>query len=522
MTTALHAELDHPATHRRTLSLALVVVLVLAGVKLLAHLLTATRYGIFTDELYFLAAGEHLAWGYVDMPPLTAALAWLARSLFGESLFGIRLIPALLGAGLVLITAGIVRELGGRWFAQLLAGLAVLAAGVILMANSYMSMNSVEPLVWMGCAWLLIRMIKTGDTRLWLWFGLLAGVGLLNKHTMLFFGAAVVLGALLTPARKLLWSKWLALGGAIALTIFLPNLIWMVQHDFPMLELLANIRASGRNVALTPVEFMVQQVIMLNPATLPLWLAGLWYFFFHREGKAFRALGWAYLFVLAGLLLTDGRVYYLAPVYPMLFAAGAVAFEGWLRGPRLRWIGYAYAALIAVAGVLLAPMALPTLDPPAYVRYTRAMGMAPPAIENKASGELPQFFADRFGWPEMAEATAKAYFALPPEQRAKTAIYAENYGAAGAIDFYGPALGLPKAISNHLNYWYWGPRDYTGESVLMLGVDPVEARQVFGKVQVVGRASHRYSMRYQNFPILLGTEPKVSLQEVWPELKNWN
>jgi len=181
---------------------------ILAAVKLLVHLLTAANYGLFGDELYFLAAGEHLDWGYVDMPPLTAVQAWLARSLFGESVFSIHLFPALLGAGLMLLTGLIVYELGGRRFAQTLAGLAVLIASVYLYVNSYLSMNSVEPLIWIGCAWMLIRMIKAGNTKLWLAFGALAGLGLLNKHTIALFGAALVAGLLLTPARKLLRSKW--------------------------------------------------------------------------------------------------------------------------------------------------------------------------------------------------------------------------------------------------------------------------------------------------------------------------
>ena len=208
-----HAASSPQMNLRQPLLGAAAIVGILAAVKLLVHLATATNYGAFGDELYFLAAGEHLAWGYVDFPPLTAVQAWLARALFGESVFGIHLLPALLGAGLVLLTGLIVHELGGKRFAQALAGLAVLVAGIYLYVNSYLSMNSVEPLIWMGCAWVLIRMIKTGNTRLWLAFGALAGLGLLNKHTMVLFGAALMAGLLLTPARKLLWSRWLLLGG---------------------------------------------------------------------------------------------------------------------------------------------------------------------------------------------------------------------------------------------------------------------------------------------------------------------
>jgi hypothetical protein len=359
-----------PTSHalRRPLLGAATIVGILAAVKLLVHLATATNYGLFGDELYFLAAGEHLAWGYVDFPPLTAAQAWLALALFGKSVFGIHVLPALLGAGLMLLTGLLVHELGGKRFAQALAGLAVLTASLYLYVNSYLSMNSVEPLIWMGCAWVLIRMIRTGNTKLWLAFGGLAGLGLLNKHTMLLFGAALIAGLLLTPARRLLWSRWLLLGGAFAFLIFLPNLVWMARHDFPFFELLAKIRADRRNVALSPLQFVLQQVIWMNPLTAPIWLAGLGWFFAGAAGKAYRALAWAYLFTLALLLITDGRVYYLAPAYPMLLAGGAVAIEGWTGRRSWAWLKPAYLTVLIAGGMILAPC-WPVAPPPTYIRY---------------------------------------------------------------------------------------------------------------------------------------------------------
>jgi Dolichyl-phosphate-mannose-protein mannosyltransferase len=514
-----------PSSHsnlRRPLLGAAAIVGILAAIKLLVHLLTATNYGPFGDELYFLAAGEHLAWGYVDFPPLTAVQAWLARALFAESVFGIHVLPALLGAGLVLLTGLIVHELGGKRAAQALAGLAVLTASVYLYVNSYLSMNSVEPLIWMGCAWVLIRMIKTGDTKLWLAFGGLAGLGLLNKHTMLFFGAALVTGVLLTAARKLLWSRWFLLGGALAFLIFLPNLVWMIRHDFPFFELQANIRADRRNVALSPVEFILQQGIMMNPLTAPLWLTGLGWFFAGARGKTFRALAWAYLIALVLLLVTDGRVYYLAPAYPMLFAGGAVAIEGWAERRGWGWLKPFYAAVLIVGGVILAPFWLPLLPPQTYIRYAKAVPLGQPALENDPTGSLPLLFADRFGWPEMAQTVADAYNALPPDVRVKTAIWGNSYQEAGAVDFFGPSLGLPKAIGGHLNYWYWGPREYTGESVLTLGEKLSDLAPLFEKCEQVGKTTHPYSMPRQRFPIYWCQGMKQSLQDLWPEVKKWD
>jgi hypothetical protein len=496
----------------------------LAIVKLVVHLATAGVYGLFVDELYFLACGEHLAWGYVDMPPLTALQAWLARALFGDSMLAIRLLPALMGAGLVVLTGALARQLRGGRFAQGLAALAVVVAPGYLFIDSYLSMNSVEPLLWMGCALVLIRIIRSGNVRLWIWFGVLTGVGLENKQTMLLFAFALIAGLVLTTERRYVVNRWFVLGGLAAFLIFLPNLIWMADHHFPHLELLANIRRNQRNVALNPLQFVGEQILAMHPLAFPIWLCGLGSLLISRRGKPYRALGWAYLLTLGTLLLTAGRFYYLLPAYPMLFAAGAVTIEGWLDRPKWGWIRPAYVTLLAVTGVFFAPIAMPVLPPAILVRYTAMIGLSQPQLEHRQSSALPQLFADRFGWPEMVAAVAKVYQGLPPEERKKTAIYATDYGEAGAIDFYGPALGLPKAISGHLTYWYWGPREYTGETVIVLGAHtPENLEKYFTSVEAVASVGHPYAMASQHFPVYLCRGSKGrTLQQIWPELKNWN
>ncbi|HSR58014.1 MAG TPA: glycosyltransferase family 39 protein, partial [Candidatus Binataceae bacterium] len=431
------------------------IVAYIASFEFLLHLPNIGGYGFFIDELYFMACGQHLSWGYVDMPPLTALQAWAARALFGDSLMAIRLFPTFAAAGLVILTGAIVREFGGGRFAQALAALAVLLAPFYLSFGSYLSMNSIEPLLWMGCTLVLIRMIRTGNVRLWLWLGVLAGIGLENKHTMLVFGFALMVGLLMTAQRVLMATRWFLIGGAAALLIFLPNLLWMVQHHFPHLQMLANIKRSHRNVALSPIGFIGWQILGMQPLALPIWIAGLWVFLFSDWGKLYRALGYAYLVTLLTLLLADGRFYYLAPAYPMLLAAGAVAIERWSESSSRLWLRVAYPALLAVTGVMIALNTLPLLPPETYISYTHLIGISQPKFENRQASELPQLLADRFGWPEMAAAVAQVYDGLPADVRARTAIFGSNYGEAGAIDFYGPKLGLPHAISGHDNYWYW-------------------------------------------------------------------
>ncbi len=509
---------------RWTLTSGPALVAYLAAGLLLFHMLFARQYGYFRDELYFLACGQHLDWGYVDQPPLIAVIAALARVLFGDSLQAIRFFPALASAGLVLLTGLLVRELGGRRFAQALAALAVMLAPASLGSDHYLSMNAFEPLFWMGCVYFLIRIVKTGNSKLWLWFGVLAGLGLENKQTTILFGFAVVAGLLLTSERRLLRSPWMWMGGLAAFLIFLPNLLWQYQHGFPMIELQHNIRAMGRNVSLSPLQFILQQIMYLSPLTCPIWLAGLGYYFFSRDGKRYRALGWAYLIMLATLIVLNSRVYYLMPAYPMLLAAGAVLLQQLFdRGRYWRWALAAYAMLIVATGALVAPLAMPILPEATYIRYATALHLQQPAIENRKTGPLPQFFADMHGWEEMAAVAARVYNGLTPAEQVKTAIFGENYGVAGAIDLFGPRYGLPKAISGHQNYFFWGPRDYSGEIVIWLGgsVTPERLTRMFQSAEPVAQVYNQYAMPSENFPVYLCRGFKGDLRESWPRFKSW-
>jgi len=499
------------------------LVVYISALEFVLHLPNPGGYGFFTDELYFMACGEHLSFGYVDMPPLTALQAWAARGLFGDSLTAVRLFPTLAAAGLILLTGALVRQFGGGRFAQVLAALAVLLAPFFLGLSSYLSMNSIEPLLWMGCAYVLIRIIKTGDPRLWLWFGLIAGIGLENKDTMLLFGFALIAGLMMTPQRRLTANRWFVFGGLIALLIFLPNLIWMIQHHFPHLEMLANIRRNQRNIAPSPIGFVGLQLLGTQPVAAPVWIGGLFLLLLDASYKEYRALGWAYVIALLILLLTHGRFYYLAASYPMLFAAGAVGAERWLDRSHRHRLGWAYVALLVTTGLVIALNTLPLLPPETYIAYTHLIGVSQPKFEHRQSSELPQLLADRCGWPEMVAAAAQVYNAIPPDERARTAIFAQNYGEAGAIDFYGPKLGLPKAISGHVNYWYWGPRNYTGESVIVLGSTRERLEKHFSKVEDKGAVGNPYAMASEHFEIYLCSEPKGwTFGERWPELKIWD
>ena len=497
------------------------LVLFIAAAKLLFHLLTANRYGIFRDELYYLACADHLDWGYVDQPPLIALITWVSTRAFGSSLLALRFLPAVAGAALVWLTGCITKELGGGRFARVLAALAVALAPVYLLMHHWMTMNAFEPLIWMGCVWCIVRSINTAQPRYWLGFGILAGIGMETKYSMAFFVAGVLIGLLVTRERAVLRNRWFWIGASAAFAIFLPNLVWLIRHDFPFLELMDNIRRTGRDVVRGPLAFVADQAKLMNPATFPLWLGGLMWLFFGRTGRRYRVLAWTYLVLLATFILLGGKNYYLAPAYPMLFAGGAIAFEE-LSSPVWKRARLAYAVVIVSTGLALLPLTTPVLSVETYLRYQKLLGLELIRAENQPTGSLPQYFADEFGWEEMVREVARIYNELPPDQRASTAIFGNNYGEAGAIDFFGPKYGLPKAISNHQTYWLWGPREYTGEIVVVLGSDGTGDRQNFNSVEIAGSVRHPYSRLDERFDIFLCRKLNSELHAFWPQIKKWN
>src|SRR6266581_1348750 len=493
-----------------------------SAVALLVHLLTNGRYGYFRDELYYIACGRHLAFGYVDQPPFSILLLRLSEILLGDSLFAIRVLPALAGAATVALTGAIARELGGRGWAIALGSAGSLCALFNLAVGNFFSMNAFEALFWMGCIYLLVRIINGGSPILWLWFGALLGLSLENKHSTAFFAAGIFVALLLTPERRHFAEKWIWFGGLIAFAITLPNVLWQLQNHWPTYELLSNIAHSDKNVALSPVQFIVQQIVFMNPGTLPLWLAGLLWLFGSREGRRYRAIGIIYLITLAEFIILHGKSYYLAPAYPMLFGAGGVAIER-IFASHLKWLKPALLSAMLVTGALFAPLVVPILPPDKLVAYMRAIRFQPPRTETSHTAALPQVFADQFGWEQMVGSVAHVYHHLRPEDEKRAAIFCQNYGEAGAIDFFGPKLGLPPAISGHQNYFLWGPRDYTGEVVLVLDTRDDDERELFASVEDLGQiVSSPWAMPFERrMHIFLCRDLKTSVQELWPRVKDW-
>jgi len=478
-------------------------------------------YDYFRDEFYYIACSDHLAWGYVDHPPLSIFLLWITRLFLGDSLFAIRLLPAIASAGLVFLTGTITRELGGNPRSQFLASLAVLIAPIYLVLCDFYSMNAFEPLFWMGAVLIFIRIVKTENQKLWLAFGALAGLGLQNKHGMAFFGIAVVAGLLAGTHRKQILSRWMWYGGALAALIALPNIIWQAAYGWPTVEFSQN-ATQFKNAPMSPVEFFFMQAIFQNPLTFPMWFIGLGALFLHKDLKAYRLFGIAYMFLFALFVLQRGKPYYLSPIYPLLFAAGAIVFEDFFVRRSLGWLRNAYLTILILGGITSVLIFLPVLPVETYLRVSSALNLSNIKTERHGDTQLQQVLADRFGWREMTATVARVYKSLPAGDQAKAVIYTQNYGQAGAIDFFGKEYNLPPAVSGHNNYWLWGMRGRSGEIFITVGGNAHDHAHSFASVDSVAFHSNPYAMPYEtNLTIFVCRGPKLPIEELWARTKGY-
>jgi len=492
-----------------------------AVLTVLIHFLTNGRYGYFVDELYFVACGRHLAWGYVDLPPLIPAIARFTQASLGSSLFALRFFPALAGGATVAFAGVLASEFGGGKFAQAVAMLAAIAAPIYLGIDTLLTMNAFEPIFWMGCIWPLVRILKGGDPRWWLAFGMAAGLGLENKESILFLGFAIMLGLALTPERNLMLGRWFWVGGAVAFVLFLPTLVWQASNHFPMLEELANVKAGTKNEPETFFSFFVAQVAIFLPFALPVWAAGLCFFLVSRDGRKYRTFGWTYLILFAAFVLLKGKHYYIAPIYPALFGAGATQLESLTSSAWRIPVRYGLPAAIVIEGLVAAPMSIPLLRVENFLKYSHALGLVEARTETIDTGELPLNYAYMFGWPEMVAAVADVYRTLPDHERAHSCILAANYGEAAAIDFFGPRLGLPNAISNHMSYWLWGPGNCAGDVVIAIGSRREDLEVEWSSVQSAATLNTRHSAPNERVTIFVCRNPRLPLNKLWPRIKRY-
>ena len=499
--------------------------LLLALVSFIIQLLPiflSPEYGYFRDELYYIACAKRLAFGYVDHPPFAPFLLRIILAVFGDSLLAIRLLPALAGAITVFITGRITEQLGGGRYAQFIAALAMAISPVFILINGFFSMNPFEGLIWSMCVYIIVILLRHDKPELWFCVGILAGIGLLNKHTFIVYIGSLFLGLLLTPARKYVMDKWIWLGALMTGILLLPNIFWQIQHNFVSLEFYRN-ATLFKNVDTSPLKIIFDQILLMNPVTFPIWLAGLCYYLFSRSGKPYRLFGWFYVILLATMMLSrSSRPDRMLAAYPVFLAAGSLVIERSLKHHKTRIVQIGVILLLLVFGIGLLPIGLPILPPRTLVSYLQRLGISV-EFEKGQSARLPQWYADRFGWEEIASSVAEVYSHLPEDEKSETLFLTGNYGEAGAIEFFGEQYQLPGVISPHNNYHLWGQEHNTAKIYVSVGIPVEPLRNVFNNIEQDGVHTCSYCMDYENnLPIYICRSPKHSIEEIWPEAKSYN
>ncbi len=518
-------------TLRQALHLALFFAAVKLAVQFGLTLWTAhLGYSYFRDEFYYIACGRHLAWGYVDHGPIVALQARLGEILFGDSVFAVRILSALAGAAAVFLTGVVAWALGGRRPAQALAMFGLVVCPQYLGTDGYLSMNSFEPVFWMTCVLALLLLHRGySQPRWWTILGVAAGIGLLNKPSMLFFLVALALGLLLTPERRVLQSRWAWVGVALMVVIALPNVIWQMHHQWPTLEFLRNGRAGHKSVLLNPIQFFLAQFNSMQPLNALLWIPGIVALVRQRSIRESRWLGLTYPLFFAIMLVLHAKDYYLAAIYPAYFAAGGVAWESrFATRPRVqqdRVVAFpAFEGCLLLTSLLILPMCSPVLRPATWVRYTTALHLHGDQTETLSTGPLPQFFADRFGWQQEVNLVLHAFRSLSPEEQRRVCIFGNNYGEAGAVDFLGhlPSTAqpfrLPPALSGQNNYWLWGTHGCDPNvSIAVISDTPEAIARKYTSVQIVGRLDDPWAMPFEHKNIYLLRGRRASAPFHWAD-----
>ncbi len=501
------------------------IILLLAFLTLILHLFSNAfaNYGIFRDEFYYLACANRLDLGYVDQPPFSIYILAIIKFLFGDSLFVIRFLPAVFH-GVIVYLAGLMSlKMGGGKTSVIISCLAAALAPEILGNHTIYSMNSFDFLFWSLTAYILILIIQNEKKNLWILLGLVLGLGLLNKVGVLWLCFGVFIALLLTPSRKYLktFSPWLAF--LIAFIIFIPFIIWNFTHDFAHIEFIQN-ALKYKYLGLTAMDFIVGQFMNLNPVASIVWLAGLYFFFFNKEGKEYMMLGILYLAAFLILLLNGhSKAGYLAPAYPMLFAGGGVLIEKISQLKNWRWFKYVVFIPLVISGVLLIPFTLPVLPVETYISYAKTLGLAPSTAENKELDELPQFYADMFGWEGLAKDVSNVYKTLPENEKKTTVVFCNNYGDAGAIEYYSNKYELPPVLCSHNNYWYWWDLNMKITTVIIAGGNEEDHRKALKEVTIAGIHKCKYCMPYENnLPIFVCRGLKRSVKEAHNATKHYD
>jgi 4-amino-4-deoxy-L-arabinose transferase-like glycosyltransferase len=491
--------------------------LLLAATRLLLPFITHRDFGFHRDEFLYLAMGDHLGWGYLEVPPFIAFLSSILSVFSMPPLELIRFIPALGGAVTAVLTGLITRKLGGGVFAQNIAVLAYLLSLVFLRINNLYQPVTFDIMFFVLSFFLFINILEEPKPKYWILLGITLGIGLLNKYTMLLFPLGAAVGVFLSPHRILVKDKWLWIAMAITLLIWLPNLLWQQQQGWPFFEHMRALSAY-QFANMNPFIFTIVQFLM-NIHAVWLWILGLVFFLFSSKAGQWRPLGWIFVSLFIILLMLSGKPYYLVAVYPMLFAGGACVLERFRAKKQRRWVLPLSVALILAGSIPMIPAGIPVFSVEGMVDYFRKIGITEALRwEDGEIHALPQDYADMLGWEEMVQAVAKTWHSLPDSERSDCALFTSNYGQAGAIDYYSERYELPASISKGSSYWLWGYRDYDGSCMVVAGLND-EAIARFYNIVIPGASYHVPYAREDDTAIYIASDPKLPIDSLWQILR---
>ena len=490
-----------------------IILFSMALIAVLFHILLNGQYGFHRDELDFIMNARQLDWGYVSYPPITPFFARIGLELFGESLRGLRVIPAIVQGIVMVLAAWMARDMGGKRRAQILTAFVVFITPVSIFGGTVIMYFAFDYLWWVVVAFFMVRLLATDDARYWLGVGAGIGLGMMTKYTMAFWVSGLIVAVLITSARKYLRSKWLYFGAALALLIYLPNLIWQIQHDFISLEYLESIHARDISWGRSD-DFLSEQLILTtNPLSLPIWAVGLSVCLFGASMKRFRTLGWMFVVTFVLFAINKGRGYYTGPSYVMLLAAGVVWFESWLaaRTEKARRVGFSLLWGTQVIGSLIGIVLMKPIAP-----------INSPLWE-VTTGVTDDLFTEMIGWQDLTAQVAEIYNSIPEDEKTRTVILAGNYGEAGALDLYGDEYGLPRIITGSNSYWYRGYGEPEPETVIVVGFESSYAGQFFKSCNYAGTVRNQYGVKNEESTYHTGLyvcrEPRTPWNEMWKRMQ---
>ncbi len=499
------------------------IILSISILNLLVYIFTLyfTSYGIFRDELYYIACANRPAFGYVDQPPFSIWVLAAWKFFLGDSLFVIRLLPAFVSSVNIFFLGLFTLRLGGGKSAVIIAMVTFMLSPIFLGMTTIYSMNVFDFFFWILAAYIFLQIVESDNNRLWYVLGFIIGLGLLNKTSMLWFSAGVIIGTLLTPLREDLKTKYPYIAAGIALLIFSPYIIWNLTHDFAHLEFMKN-AAQHKYGGLTPVSFILDIILIFNPLSFLIWIPGIVFYFFNKNSRIFRPLGYIWLTTFVILFVNwHSKAEYLAPAFQILFAGGAIMIMKW--NARLKRLKFALAIPVVVIGIFLSPLARPLLPVESFIEYQSVLELGASNSEGKELAKLPQFYADMFGWEDLAKDVSKVYQSLPSEDRKHTIVYCNNYGEAGAIEYYSDKYPLPRVICPHNNYWYWWPEKIKLSTVIIIGGNLKDHLNSLEQVKAAGGHKSKYAMPYENnLTIFVGRGLKRTIPEIKQRVKNFD